>query len=100
MKYFPRLAALHDEGPSPSWLLSPYGETNDQVTLVSTALIAAAVFTTQAVATRSDAAAQHAKAKAHTVVTDCVRAPDVGAFASDPYTVPPCIPNIAADTFQ
>ena len=23
----------------------------------------------------------------------CVRAPDVGAFASDPYTVPPCLPN-------
>jgi hypothetical protein len=25
-------------------------------------------------------------------VRDCVRAPDVGAFASDPYTRPPCEP--------
>jgi hypothetical protein len=24
---------------------------------------------------------------------DCVRAPDVGAFASDPYTRPPCEPD-------
>ena len=69
-----------------------------KVTLVSTALIAAAVFTTQAMATRSDVAARHAKA--HTSVTDCVRAPDVGAFASDPYTVPPCMPNTVTDTFQ
>jgi hypothetical protein len=71
-----------------------------KVILVSTALIAAAVFTTQAMATLSDVAARHAKAKAHTSVTDCARAPDVGAFASDPYTVPPCIPNTATDTFQ
>ena len=71
-----------------------------KVTLVSTALIAAAVFTTQAMATRSDVAARHAKAKPHTSVTDCARAPDVGAFASDPYTVPPCMPNTATDTFQ
>jgi hypothetical protein len=71
-----------------------------KVILVSTALIAAAVFTTQAMATRSDVAVRHAKAKAHTSVTDCARAPDVGAFASDPYTVPPCMPNTATDTFQ
>jgi hypothetical protein len=24
---------------------------------------------------------------------DCVRAPDVGAYASDPYTKPPCEPD-------
>jgi hypothetical protein len=70
-----------------------------KVTFVSAALIAAAVFTTQAaMAARSDGAARHATAKAHTSVTDCVRAPEVGAFASDPYTVPPCLPNTA--TFQ
>ena len=67
-----------------------------KVTLVSAALIAAAVFTTQAMATRSNVAVRQAKAS----VTDCVRAPHVGAFASDPYTVPPCMPNTATDTFQ
>ena len=71
-----------------------------KVPLVSAALIAAAVFTTQAMATRSDVAARHAKATAHTSVTDCVRAPDVGAFASAPYAVPPCMPNTATGTFQ
>ena len=25
---------------------------------------------------------------------DCVRAPNVGAYASDPYTIPPCEPGI------
>ena len=71
-----------------------------KVTFVSAALIATAVFTTQAMAARSNVAARHAMTKAHTSVTDCVRAPDVGAFASDPYTVPPCIPNTATDTFR
>jgi hypothetical protein len=28
---------------------------------------------------------------------DCVRAPDVGAFASDPYTKPPCEPDQATN---
>ena len=68
-----------------------------KVTFVSAALIAAAVFTTQAVAARSDVAARHARTAS---VTDCVRAPEVGAFASDPYTVPPCMPNTAIDAFQ
>ena len=64
-----------------------------KVTLVFAALIAAAVFTTQAMATRSDVAAR--QAKAHMTL------PTVwGAFASDPYTAPPCMPNTATDTFQ
>jgi hypothetical protein len=71
-----------------------------KVTFVSAALIAAAVFTSQAMAARNDVAARHAATKAHTSATDCVRAPNVGAFASDPYTVPPCMPNTAIDTFQ
>jgi hypothetical protein len=50
-------------------------------------------------AARNDVAARHA-ARAHRGVMDCVRAPDVGAFASDPYAVPPCMPNTAAGTFQ
>jgi hypothetical protein len=71
-----------------------------KVTFASAALIAAAVFTTQAMAARSDVAARRSAAKAHTSVTDCVRAPDIGAYASDPYTVPPCMPNTATDTFR
>jgi hypothetical protein len=76
-----------------------------KVTFVSAALIAAAVFTTQAfttqaMAARRDVAVRHAAAKAHTSVTDCVRAPDIGAYASEPYTVPPCMPNTAPGTFQ
>jgi hypothetical protein len=66
----------------------------------SAALIAAAVFTSQAVAARSDVATRHATTRPHTSVKDCVRAPDVGAFASAPYTVPPCMPNAATDAFQ
>jgi hypothetical protein len=71
-----------------------------KVTFVSAALIAAAVFTTQAMAARSHVAARHTTTTVHSSVTDCVRAPDVGAFASDPYTRPPCMPNSATDTFQ
>jgi hypothetical protein len=57
-------------------------------------LIAASVFATQAMAARNGSAARHA------TTNDCVRAPNVGAFASDPYTVPPCLPNSAIDTFH
>ena len=64
-----------------------------KVTFASAVLIAAAVFTTQALAARSsDGAARRATNKTDTMV-DCVRAPNVGAFASAPYSVPPCMPN-------
>jgi hypothetical protein len=65
-----------------------------KMTYVSAALIAASLFANQAMAARNDVAARHFMTK------DCVRAPHVGAFASDPYTVPPCLPNTAADTLQ
>ena len=65
-----------------------------KMTFVTAALIAVTVFATQAMAARPDVAARHATTK------DCVRAPNVGAFASDPYTVPPCLPNTAPDRFQ
>jgi hypothetical protein len=68
------------------------------MTFASAVLIAATVFATQAMAARNDVAARHATTKAHANATDCARAPSVGAFASDPYTAPPCMPN--ADTFQ
>jgi hypothetical protein len=99
MKYFPGLAALHNEESSFLGFRHHREKTMTKVTVVSAALIAAAVFTTQAVSARSDVAARHARTKAHASVTDCVRAPDVGAFASAPYTVPPCMPNTGIDAF-
>ena len=68
-----------------------------KMTFLSAVLIAATVFATQAMAARTDVAARHATTKAH-ASADCVRAPNAGAFASDPYTVPPCMPN--TETFQ
>jgi hypothetical protein len=73
-----------------------------KMTFASVALIAAiaftseAVFTSQAMAARND----YRATRAHTVVKDCVRAPNVGAFATDPWTIPPCMPNTAADAFH
>lgn len=63
-----------------------------KVTILSAALIAAAAFTTQAMAASNDAAA---RTTTRASATECVRAPSVGAYASDPYTVPPCEPNAA-----
>jgi hypothetical protein len=63
-----------------------------KMTILSAALIAAAAFSTQAMAAGSDTS-RHATTTARANVKDCVRAPDVGAYASDPYTVPPCEPN-------
>ncbi|MFB9265840.1 hypothetical protein ACFFWD_22240 [Bradyrhizobium erythrophlei] len=66
-----------------------------KLTIVAAALIAAAAFTTEASAARNGAP-RHTQA-ATTANTDgnCVRAPNVGSFASVPYTVPPCMPNTA-----
>ena len=71
-----------------------------KMTFASATLIAAIVFTSQAMAARNDLAARHRATTAHTSARDCVRAPNVGAFASDPYTLPPCMPNTATDTFH
>jgi hypothetical protein len=73
-------------------------EQMTKVIFVSAALIAAAAFTTQAMAARGNVAARQATTKAHISGTDCARAPDVGAFASAPYAVPPCMPNTAIGT--
>ena len=61
--------------------------------VLSAGLIAAAMLTTPVmareyrhVAKRSDVSAPRAALDRR----DCVRAPDVGAFASDPWTRPPC----------
>jgi hypothetical protein len=71
-----------------------------KATFMSAALIATAVFTSHAAAARNDVAARHAATNAaHMSTADCVRAPNVGAFASAPYAVPPCMPNTAT-TFK
>ena len=61
--------------------------------LVSAALIATAMVATPAMAREHRAAERQ-----HTTATTadgagCVRAPAVGAFASEPWTVPPCEPG-------
>jgi hypothetical protein len=70
-----------------------------KTTFASAALIAAIAFTNQAMA-RNNLAAGHRAASAHAVAKDCVRPPNVGAYASDPYTIPPCMPNPATDAFR
>ena len=86
-----------------------------RLSLLSAALIAATTFAAPAIAQEN--IARHAQTYAYDGPMDsydgptyaydsappvqrfanrndyCVRAPDVGAFASDPYTVPPCLPN-------
>jgi hypothetical protein len=63
-----------------------------KLTLLSAALIAVVAFTAQAAVARSNA--HHAMASARAGgAADCVRAPNVGAFASAPYAAPPCLPS-------
>jgi hypothetical protein len=67
-----------------------------KLTFVAAALVAAAAYATEASAARSNVAPRHAQAKMTThAVGDCVRAPNVGAFATAPYTSPPCMPGTA-----
>jgi hypothetical protein len=63
--------------------------------LVSAALIATAMVATPAMAREHRGAVRQ-----HTTATTvdgagCIRAPAVGAFASEPWTVPPCEPTTA-----
>ena len=55
---------------------------------LSAGLIAAAMLITPAMAREN----RHVAKSDVTVTRDCVRAPNVGAYASDPYTRPPCEP--------
>jgi hypothetical protein len=64
--------------------------------ILSAGLIAAAMLATPAMARehRHVAKGYDVSAPRDTVdVRDCVRAPNVGAYASDPYTRPPCEPS-------
>jgi hypothetical protein len=66
----------------------------------SAALIGLALVATPAMAREHHAKAWHDKNGAYVEASHvmhvgghhCIRAPDVGAFASDPYTKPPCEP--------
>ncbi|VIO77556.1 hypothetical protein [Bradyrhizobium ivorense] len=65
---------------------------------IAAALIAAAAFATDAsAATRNAAASRQASAQATagSFAGDCVRAPNVGAYATAPYAAPPCLPATA-----
>jgi hypothetical protein len=68
-----------------------------KLTFAALALVAAAAYSAQASAAGSNAAARRAHASATTPVsgksTDCVRAPNVGSFATAPFTEPPCMPG-------
>jgi hypothetical protein len=63
--------------------------------VLSAGLIAAAMLTTPAMAREYRHVAKPADVSTPRDTldaNDCVRAPNVGAFASDPYTRPPCEP--------
>ena len=67
-----------------------------KLTFVAAALVAAAAYTSEASAARSSVASRHHQAAATTTTGtagNCVRAPNVGAFASAPYSSPPCMPG-------
>jgi hypothetical protein len=70
--------------------------TMTKMTFVAAALVAAAAYATEASAARSNVASrQNQPATATNTAVDCVRAPNVGAYATAPYSVPPCMPNTA-----
>lgn len=64
--------------------------------VLSAGLIAAAMLTTPVMAREYRHVAKRADVSAQAGAIDgrdCIRAPNVGAFASDPYTRPPCEPQ-------
>lgn len=69
-----------------------------KLTFAALALVAAAAYSAQASAANNNAAVRRAHASTMTTpvsgkTTDCVRAPNVGSFATAPYTEPPCMPG-------
>jgi hypothetical protein len=65
-----------------------------KLTFVVAALVAASAYATEAASARSNFASPHTRVTTKTnTVADCVRAPNVGAFASAPYSSPPCMPG-------
>jgi hypothetical protein len=69
--------------------------------VLSAGLIAAAMLTTPVMAQEASHVAKMSNVSAPRDAAggrDCLRAPDVGAFASDPYTRPPCEPYQATNS--
>ncbi len=67
-----------------------------KLTFVAAALVAVAACMTEASAARSNAASRQTQpVTATNTVANCVRAPNVGAYATAPYSIPPCMPNAA-----
>jgi len=64
-----------------------------KLTFVAAALIAAAAYSAQASAAGSNAASRRGQAATTSKTGDCVRAPNVGSYATAPYTQPPCMPG-------
>ena len=65
------------------------------ITLLSAALITTAMIATPAMARESHVMMRRAVANPSAATSDsaCVRAPRVGAFATQPWTNPPCEPT-------
>jgi hypothetical protein len=67
-----------------------------KMTLIAAALVAAAAYATEASAARSNVVSRQTQPVTATpTAANCMRAPNVGAYASAPYSAPPCMPNAA-----
>ncbi|MBN8988255.1 MAG: hypothetical protein J0H42_08415 [Rhizobiales bacterium] len=67
-----------------------------KMTFVAAALVAAAAYAAEPSDARNNAAPRHGQPKMTTnAPADCERAPNVGAFATAPYSMPPCMPGAA-----
>lgn len=65
-----------------------------KMTFVAAALVAAAAYAAEPSDARNNAAPRHAQPKVTTnAPAGCVRAPNVGAYATEPYNMPPCMPG-------
>jgi hypothetical protein len=65
-----------------------------KLTFMAAALIAATAYSSEASAARSNVASRHTQATtAAGTAVNCVRAPNVAAYATAPYSEPPCMPQ-------
>ena len=78
-----------------AWLRHDVEKTMTKVTFMAAALVAATAYASEASAARNVAPRHASAATMTTAQGGCVRAPDVGAFATAPYTAPPCMPGTA-----
>jgi hypothetical protein len=87
-----RFASLLESRASLALIL--WRNSMTKLNLMSAALIAAAMIATPAMARESHATSRNAAENAYAATSDvCIRAPRVGAFATQPWTNPPCEPT-------